>query len=348
METFYDGYVVNAIIDACYRSAAARRWEPVQLEDWRGRGVARIARERREHDGKTVIKQETMPDGRLKLILKDETTGEFADVVTEGAGTGSHLIADPLDPRTGSPVPRPTGRQVSPEVATCLQRRRAKECDDASTAFWVARRARRHLRRSAPPARARAPRRACEQTPRPRPRPRRGTRVRRRRSPPVTSSGTSASGARSAAPVGRADRAAREELHEGAPPCHAASTSDGVTAPGIAATLRSTQRATIAGTKAGPTHACAPAATARSTSAAVRTVPAGTVVSSRARRRLDRPGVVRVERDLDDANAAGGLADDAVGLRHAAQDRDRALRADPLDRRHGRRVHHHAARRAGV
>jgi predicted dehydrogenase len=83
METFYDGYVVNAIIDACYRSAASRRWEPVQLEDWRGRGVARIARERRQHDGKTVIKQETMPDGRLKLILKDETTGEFADVVTE-------------------------------------------------------------------------------------------------------------------------------------------------------------------------------------------------------------------------------------------------------------------------
>ena len=42
METFYDGYVVNAIIDACYRSAA-RRWEPVQLEDWRPH-VARIAR----------------------------------------------------------------------------------------------------------------------------------------------------------------------------------------------------------------------------------------------------------------------------------------------------------------
>jgi hypothetical protein len=25
-----------------------------------------------------------MPDGRLKLIVKDEATGEFADVVTEG------------------------------------------------------------------------------------------------------------------------------------------------------------------------------------------------------------------------------------------------------------------------
>jgi predicted dehydrogenase len=81
-ETFYDGYVVNAIMDACYRSGESRRWEPVELTEWRGAGVERIARERREHDGRTVIKQETMPDGRLKLILKDEQTGEFADVVT--------------------------------------------------------------------------------------------------------------------------------------------------------------------------------------------------------------------------------------------------------------------------
>ena len=30
-----------------------------------------------------MIKEETMPDGRLKLILKDERTGEFADVVRD-------------------------------------------------------------------------------------------------------------------------------------------------------------------------------------------------------------------------------------------------------------------------
>jgi hypothetical protein len=84
METFYDGYVVNAVMDACYRSAESRRWQPVELPDWRGRGTERIARERRQWDGKTLIKQEKMPDGRLKLIVKDETTGEFADVVTEG------------------------------------------------------------------------------------------------------------------------------------------------------------------------------------------------------------------------------------------------------------------------
>jgi len=85
METFYDGYVVNAIIDACYRSAASRQWEPVELADWRGGGVARIERPRRERDGKTVIKEEQMPDGRIKLILKDESTGEFVDVVADGA-----------------------------------------------------------------------------------------------------------------------------------------------------------------------------------------------------------------------------------------------------------------------
>jgi hypothetical protein len=84
LETFYDGYVVNAVMDACYRSAESRRWEPVQLDDWRGGVAGRIAPARREWDGKTLIKREQMPDGRLKLIVKDEATGEFADVVTEG------------------------------------------------------------------------------------------------------------------------------------------------------------------------------------------------------------------------------------------------------------------------
>ena len=80
-ETFYDGYVVNSVMDACYASAASRQWEPVLLDDWRGGGVEPITRTRREHDGRTVIKEEQMPDGRRKLILKDEATGAFADVV---------------------------------------------------------------------------------------------------------------------------------------------------------------------------------------------------------------------------------------------------------------------------
>jgi hypothetical protein len=85
METFYDGYVVNAIIDACYRSAKSGAWEAVLIEHWRGGPVDRIARSRREHDGRTVIKEETMPDGRRKLIVRDEASGEFADVVADAA-----------------------------------------------------------------------------------------------------------------------------------------------------------------------------------------------------------------------------------------------------------------------
>ncbi|HZB78585.1 MAG TPA: Gfo/Idh/MocA family oxidoreductase, partial [Actinomycetota bacterium] len=41
-ETFYDGYVVNAIMDTCYRSATSRAWEPVELE-WRGGETPRIS-----------------------------------------------------------------------------------------------------------------------------------------------------------------------------------------------------------------------------------------------------------------------------------------------------------------
>src|SRR5690606_31698351 len=36
-ETFYDGYVVNAILDAAYKSAKTKLWEPVQLDVWRGK-----------------------------------------------------------------------------------------------------------------------------------------------------------------------------------------------------------------------------------------------------------------------------------------------------------------------
>jgi predicted dehydrogenase len=82
-ETFYDGYVVNGIIDACYRSAASRQWEPVEIE-WRGGKAKRIERAARELDGKVVIKEEKLPDGQLKLILKDKATGAFEDRVVSG------------------------------------------------------------------------------------------------------------------------------------------------------------------------------------------------------------------------------------------------------------------------
>ncbi len=36
VETFYDGYVVNCIMDAAYRSVRSKKWEPIEIEDWRG------------------------------------------------------------------------------------------------------------------------------------------------------------------------------------------------------------------------------------------------------------------------------------------------------------------------
>ncbi|MEA3502925.1 MAG: Gfo/Idh/MocA family oxidoreductase [Actinomycetota bacterium] len=81
-ETFYDGYVVNAVMDAAYRSAANHRWEPVDL-DWRGQTAPRIAREIRYHDGHAIVKEELLPDGRSKLILSDKDTGSVFDVVTD-------------------------------------------------------------------------------------------------------------------------------------------------------------------------------------------------------------------------------------------------------------------------
>ncbi len=80
VETFYDGYVVNAVMDACYRSSRTRQWEPIEL-DWRYGVTERIHRSARSEGDLTVIKDEHLPDGRRKLILKDPATGEIVDRV---------------------------------------------------------------------------------------------------------------------------------------------------------------------------------------------------------------------------------------------------------------------------
>ncbi|MBN1640756.1 MAG: Gfo/Idh/MocA family oxidoreductase [Anaerolineae bacterium] len=83
-ETFYDGYVVNAIMDACYRSAASRLWEPVLLDVWRGQeGAAEAAGQLPYDEQYWLIKEEKMPDGSVKLILKDRETGEIVQRIQE-------------------------------------------------------------------------------------------------------------------------------------------------------------------------------------------------------------------------------------------------------------------------
>ncbi len=77
METFYDGYVVNAIMDGAYCSIESKKWEPVQLEVWRGSEEIATKADRTEFDAQYfLIKHEMMPDGKTKFILKDKQTGE--------------------------------------------------------------------------------------------------------------------------------------------------------------------------------------------------------------------------------------------------------------------------------
>jgi len=82
MESFYDGYVVNAIMDAAYRSADSKRWEPVILEDWRGSDDAETEVQMAEYDDDHfLIKQEKMPDGKTKYILKQKSSGTIVQKV---------------------------------------------------------------------------------------------------------------------------------------------------------------------------------------------------------------------------------------------------------------------------
>jgi len=84
METFYDGYIVNAVIDACYRSIALRRWEPVELAIWRGETAKKDAALKAEYNDQfLLVKEETMPDGRKKFILKDKKSGRIVQKVGE-------------------------------------------------------------------------------------------------------------------------------------------------------------------------------------------------------------------------------------------------------------------------
>ena len=78
IEDFYDGYVVNAIMDACYQSAKTKRWEPVNLIDWRGKMEVEPLSAFVEYDeNHWLVKEELLPDGQKKVVLKDRTTGEI-------------------------------------------------------------------------------------------------------------------------------------------------------------------------------------------------------------------------------------------------------------------------------
>jgi len=79
-ETFYDGYVVNAVIDAAYRSAKTKQWEPVALPVWRGQeGLTKPSNYTDYDADHYLIKQEMTHDGRNKLILKEKASGKIVE-----------------------------------------------------------------------------------------------------------------------------------------------------------------------------------------------------------------------------------------------------------------------------
>lgn len=83
-ETFYDGYVVNSILDAAYRSAKSKQWEPVKLDDWRGRRGLTKESHLTEYDPEHyLVKEEITHYGAKKVILKNKKTGKIEEKVLE-------------------------------------------------------------------------------------------------------------------------------------------------------------------------------------------------------------------------------------------------------------------------
>ncbi len=83
-ETFYDGYIVNAILDAAYLSAKTKLWEPVVLDIWRGKtGLIKENHQTFYDENYYLIKEEITHYGARKLILKNRQTGKIEERVIE-------------------------------------------------------------------------------------------------------------------------------------------------------------------------------------------------------------------------------------------------------------------------
>ena len=81
-ETFYDGYVVNAILDAAYKSAKTKLWEPVKLDIWRGQtGVTKHSHLVEYDKDHYLVKEEMTHYGAKKLIIKNKKSGVISERV---------------------------------------------------------------------------------------------------------------------------------------------------------------------------------------------------------------------------------------------------------------------------
>jgi predicted dehydrogenase len=75
-ENFFDGYVVNAIVDSAYRSIESKRWEPIHLERW-DHSLETQSLGTPGHNDTEIIKKELLPDGTQRLIVKNLKTGQI-------------------------------------------------------------------------------------------------------------------------------------------------------------------------------------------------------------------------------------------------------------------------------
>ncbi len=83
-ETFYDGYVVNAVLDAAYKSAKTKLWEPVNLEIWRGKvGVGKDSHLVEYDEENYLVKEEMTHYGAKKVIIKNKKSGKITEKIIE-------------------------------------------------------------------------------------------------------------------------------------------------------------------------------------------------------------------------------------------------------------------------
>lgn len=81
-ETFYDGYVVNSVLDAAYKSAKTKQWEPVKLDIWRGKsGVSKDSHLTEYDADHYLVKEEVTHYGAKKVIIKNKKTGKISEKV---------------------------------------------------------------------------------------------------------------------------------------------------------------------------------------------------------------------------------------------------------------------------
>jgi predicted dehydrogenase len=81
-ETFYDGYIVNVIMDACYKSAKTKKWEKVEIVGWKGKeGISSHLEMVKFDENHFLVKKEKMPDGKVKIMLKEKSTGKIIQKV---------------------------------------------------------------------------------------------------------------------------------------------------------------------------------------------------------------------------------------------------------------------------